>query len=73
MKNKGKVIFFDAKKGYGFIEWFLDNKKQKDMFCHYSDIQVDGFKTLKKDQKVEFEVGQNVNGDPKAVKIVATS
>jgi CspA family cold shock protein len=69
MKVEGRVIFFDAKRGYGFISWVLNGVQQKDMFCHYSDINVDGFKVLKKEQLVEFEVGQNVRGEPKAVNV----
>jgi len=73
MKFKGKVIFFDARRGYGFLEWSLNGEKQKDMFCHYTDIEVDGFKTLKKEQLVEFEVGSNVRGEPKAVNVIVIS
>ncbi len=49
---QGRVKWFDAKKGYGFI---LDNESGKDVFVHYSTIQMDGFKSLSEGQEVEFE------------------
>lgn len=55
----GKVKFFNNSKGYGFIEQDGDGD---DVFVHYSAIQVDGFKTLNEDDKVEFEVTQGRNG-----------
>jgi CspA family cold shock protein len=63
----GEVIFFDSKKGYGFILWEIDGVKQKDIFLHFSDIECDGFKTVYKAQKVSFQIGVNKHGDPKAV------
>jgi CspA family cold shock protein len=75
MTNKeifyGTVDWFNAQKGYGFINW-SDNEgnKQEDMFVHFSDINCEGFKTLHKEQKVSFEVGVNRDGEPKAVNVV---
>jgi len=71
--EKGTVVYFNVKKGYGFISWSINNKKQKDMFVHYSDIDMNGFKLLNIDQKVEFEIGVNLKGDPKAVKVKVIS
>lgn len=65
----GTVIFFDPKKGYGFAEWEIDGVKQKDMFCHYTDIVCEGFKTLYKGQKISFKLGVNKRNDPKAIEI----
>ena len=53
--NEGKVKWFDAKKGYGFVSNVSDDK---DYFVHFSEIQTDGFKTLDEGQKVEFEIGE---------------
>lgn len=66
----GEVCWFSSKKGYGFIQW-LDNKnmKQDDMFCHFSDVNCEGFRTLYKGQKVSFNVGLNKHGQPKAINI----
>lgn len=65
----GAVLWFDAKRGYGFIEWSKNGVKQKDMFCHYSDIVKDGYKALVKMDRVSFSIGKNHNGDPKAIEI----
>lgn len=52
----GRVKWFDAQKGYGFIE----REGEPDVFVHYSAIQQDGFKTLEDGEEVEFEL---VHGD----------
>ena len=68
-KFVGVVIWFDPKRGFGFISWEKDGEKQKDLFVHFSDISCEGFKTLYKDQKVSFGLGANVRGDPKATTV----
>ena len=55
---KGKVKFFDAKKGYGFIK----GENDKDIFVHYTQINKEGFKTLETDQEVEFETKMSETG-----------
>jgi CspA family cold shock protein len=55
---QGKVKWFNAGKGFGFIE----TEEGKDVFVHFSSIQTDGFKTLDEGQDVEFEVVQGVRG-----------
>ena len=52
----GQVKWFNAEKGYGFIT----GQDGKDVFVHFSAIQVDGYKTLEEGQAVNFEVS---NGD----------
>lgn len=69
----GEVLSFDPKKGYGFIGWNKFDVQQKDLFVHFSDIICDGFKTLNKGQKVEFELGSNRHGNTKAVNVTLTS
>ena len=66
----GSVVWFDSKRGYGFLEWEIDGIKQKDLFVHFSDVACEGFKTLYKAQKVSFSLGINKNGDPKAVNVL---
>lgn len=56
MSTKGKVKWFDVKKGFGFIQ----DDKDNDVFVHYSSIEGDGFKVLEDGQEVEFDV---VDGD----------
>jgi cold shock protein len=58
MKSKGKVKWFNDAKGFGFIE----QEGGTDVFVHYSAIQMDGFKTLKQGQDVEFEVKDGAKG-----------
>jgi cold shock protein len=61
----GKVKWFNAEKGYGFIE----KSEGGDVFVHFSAIQGEGFKTLEEGQDVEFDV---VDGDrgPQAANVV---
>ncbi len=60
--NQGIVKWFDAKKGYGFISDTATDGS-KDYFVHFSEIQIDGFKTLEEGQKVEFEIGEGTKGE----------
>lgn len=69
-KYTGKVDWFNPKAGYGFVNWTKDGTKQEDMFVHFSDLAMDGFKTLKKGQTIEFGLGVNKHGQPKAVDVV---
>lgn len=58
----GKVKWFNAEKGYGFIE----SENGGDVFVHFSAIQSEGFKTLEEGQPVEFDVTQGNRGDQAA-------
>ncbi len=65
----GKVKWFNAEKGYGFI---TRDDGEKDVFVHYSAIIGDGFKSLKEGDAVEFEVVQGEKGpQAKDVKVKA--
>ncbi len=68
-KFVGDVIWFDPKKGYGFVAWSKEGVVQKDLFVHFSDVSCEGFKTLYKGQKVAFGLGINKHGDPKATEV----
>lgn len=69
-KFMGEVLWFDPKRGYGFIGWSdAEGNKQKDLFVHFSDVACEGFKTLYKGQKVSFGLGTNKKGDPKATEV----
>ena len=63
--NHGTVKWFNAEKGYGFIE----GQDGKDVFVHFSAIEQDGFKTLDEGQEVEFEVVEGARG-PQAANVV---
>ncbi|MBI5196986.1 MAG: cold-shock protein [Nitrospirae bacterium] len=55
---RGRVKWFNDKKGYGFIE----QENGQDVFVHFSAIQGDGFKTLTEGQEVEFDVVDGPKG-----------
>jgi cold shock protein len=64
MKN-GKVKWFNAEKGFGFIE----TEEGNDVFVHFSAIQSEGFKSLDEGQEVSFEVVEGARG-PQASNVV---
>lgn len=70
-EHTGKVIWFGGKKskGIGFIEWFIDGVKQTDLFLHFSAIEAEGYKAVKKDDVVAFQVGTNFHGKPIAINV----
>ena len=57
---KGKVKWFNNAKGYGFI----GREDGPDVFVHYSSIQLDGYKTLKEGDDVEFDIVQGPERPP---------
>jgi CspA family cold shock protein len=63
--SKGKVKWFNEKKGYGFIE----QDEGGDVFVHYTAVQGDGFKTLNQGDAVEFDVIEGKKG-PQAANVV---
>ena len=56
--QQGTVKWFNAKKGYGFIS----DEEGKDVFVHFSALNMDGFKELKDGERVEFEVVEGEKG-----------
>ena len=65
--TQGTVKWFNAEKGYGFIE---PEDGSADVFVHYSSIEGSGFKTLEENQRVEFEIGEGQKG-PQAQEVRA--
>ena len=55
---KGSVKWFNEKKGYGFIT----DESGNDVFVHFSGLNMEGFKTLKDGQTVEFDVSEGNKG-----------
>ena len=64
---EGKVKWFNADKGYGFIE----REGGDDLFVHFSEIQGDGFKSLDEGQAVSFTEAVGQNGKAQATKVSA--
>ncbi len=62
---KGSVKWFSDEKGYGFI---TPDDSGDDLFVHFSNIAGEGFRTLKDDQRVEFESGEGKKG-PEALNV----
>lgn len=61
----GKVKWFNAEKGFGFIT----NEEGKDIFVHFSAIQADGYKSLEEGQTVDYDVTETDRG-PQAQNVV---
>lgn len=66
--QQGTVKWFNAKKGYGFIS----DEEGKDVFVHFSALNMDGFKELKDGESVEFEVVDGNKG-PQAANVIRLS
>ena len=63
--TKGTVKWFNNQKGYGFIT----AEDGKDVFVHYSGLNMEGFKSLEEGAAVEFEIADGAKG-PQAVNVV---
>jgi CspA family cold shock protein len=66
MTRLGKVKWFNSAKGFGFINGAED--PAADIFVHYSSIDMEGYKTLKEGEEVEFELVEGPKG-PQAHKV----
>ncbi len=68
MAKTGTVKFFNADKGYGFIQ---PDDGSSDSFVHISAVQAAGMQTLQQDQRLNYELEQGRNGKESAVNISA--
>ena len=62
---KGRVKWFNNQKGYGFIQ----DESDKDIFVHYTGLNMPGFKSLEEGNEVEFDIVQGEKG-PQASNVV---
>ena len=62
--SRGTVKWFNSQKGYGFIS----DESGKDVFVHYSGLNMEGFKTLEDGAAVEFDVTEGEKG-PQAINV----
>jgi CspA family cold shock protein len=62
MNMQGRVKWFNAEKGFGFIE----REDGDDVFVHFSAIQQDGYKSLEEGQQVEFDIVDGARGQQAA-------
>ena len=62
---RGRVKWFDAKKGYGFL---AQDNGEKDVFLHVSDLEKSKFRKIRENQKIEFEIKEE-QGKLKAVNL----
>lgn len=65
----GKVKWFSDMRGYGFIT----DEAGNDVFVHYSNIQMEGRKSLNQNDIVEFEIGEGKDGRTQAVNVKVVS
>ncbi|MCF6354766.1 MAG: cold-shock protein [Candidatus Polarisedimenticolaceae bacterium] len=59
MSSTGVVKWFNNAKGYGFV---TPDQGENDVFVHFSSITMEGYKTLKEGQKVQFEITEGPKG-----------
>ena len=64
-RETGTVKWFNSTKGFGFIE----RENEKDVFVHYSEINIEGYRSLDEGQKVEFTLVEGEKG-PQAQNVV---
>jgi CspA family cold shock protein len=64
-QHAGKVAWFNNAKGYGFLSY----EGGTDVFVHFSAIQGDGYKSLKEESPVEFDIEPGPGGKPQAANV----
>ena len=69
-RSYGRVVWFKDHKGIGYIRPDTAKEGERDLFFHYSYLQMKGYKTIKPNTKVSYGMGVNHEG-PMAIDIVA--
>jgi CspA family cold shock protein len=67
MRYQGTVLWFKNK--FGFLGWKKENIQQPDLFVHYSDLEMPGFRELQKGDKISFALGENHSKKLKAIEV----
>lgn len=67
-QHQGTVVWFNNSKGYGFLK----TSSGTEVFCHYSAIQSDGYRSLSEGQHVEFDVEPGASGRNQATNVRIT-
>lgn len=65
---QGQVKWFNNVKGYGFIQ-YEEEGEQKEIFVHFSGIEMEGYKSLSENQSVTFDISEGDRG-PQAVNVI---
>ena len=68
-RHNGTVAWFNNAKGYGFLKY----EGGPDVFCHYSAIQSNSYKTLREGEAVQFSIVTGPKGKPQADKVLRTA
>mmetsp|Transcript_5025 Transcript_5025/g.9116 ORF Transcript_5025/g.9116 Transcript_5025/m.9116 type:complete len:109 (-) Transcript_5025:603-929(-) len=68
VKQQGSVKWFSRIKGFGFI---LPDDESGDLFVHQTNIEVEGFRSLDENQRVEFAIAEGEDGKKRATEVVA--
>jgi len=66
VEKTGRVQWFNAAKGYGFIK---PDSGEKDVFVHFTAIQIEGYKSLTEGQQVQFDITEGKKG-PQAANVI---
>lgn len=64
--HTGTVVWFSPGKGYGFV---ADENTHSEYFCHFSSINMDGYKSLNQGDRISFDVELGPKGKPQAVDV----
>ena len=70
MSNSGKCTWFNVRKGFGFITPDGTDKREDRIFVHHSGIAMDGFRKMRENDTVTYDIDTDDTGRQKAVNVV---